>query len=556
MRVAKLLALGGRGPSLFCLFEGANGNMFHKLRSQMKWIIIAVAIAFAATLLYVGGSSFLGQAPTAQAVAKVNGDSISEFELHQAYINYVNYSNQMGQPIGRMQEEEVRFSALQDLVDQRLMLQAAKRERIKASESEVKEQLNEIKQSLGENYSTVLRQQGLNERSLQDLIRESLVLTAVQDAKSAVDITDNEVLRAYEEEHERREVRHILVEAQLVDGVRDYESALATAEQLYERLLAGEDFGELAAEHSDDPGSQDEGGSLGIIGRMDPLVPEFLERTFSLSVGEVSEPVRTQYGYHLIEVTEVTMEESEPFDEIKEDYRNFLEQRKGMEAFDAWIESEREQAEVSVFDPQLRAYQLARAGRLDQAIEQYRQAIEERPNDAYLLFRLATVLDEVGAEDEALDMYREAANQGLTDPFLWFVAGSAYQDAGRDEEAKDAYMNASEFSPGDPQLHQLLSFAFDELGLSELAEAELETAEKLQEEMIERLMQQQMLEQESMPDSNFLDHEQRLMEQIESPGGDDNVEDDTISYDDEDESTGTGQPVIEDESEEGGDELR
>lgn len=478
---------------------------FQKLRSQMKWVIIVVVIAFGLGVLYLGGGSLMAPDQVAQAVARVNGDEISEFELNQAFLNYVNFSRQMGQPISRAQEEELRFTVLQELVDRRLMLQAAKRERIRVDEALVSDEIAQIKESLGSEYQAILRREGLTERVLRDSIREGLMIDAVREAKSSVSLTDEEVRRAYEEENERRAVRHILVEPQLVDGELDWDGALAKAEELLARLRQGEDFAELAQEHSDDPGSRADGGSIGLVGRNDPLVPEFLARTFTLAVGEVSEPVRTQYGYHLIQVTEESTVESAPFEEVADAFRSQLEQRRGAEQYREWIEKERESADIALFDPQLRAYQLVRAGRLDQAIDQYQEAIAARPNDPYLYYRLGLAFEQVGADDEALDAYRNAAELGVTDAFLWFVVGSALWDMDLPEEAKDAYLKASEYSLGNAQIHQILAQVFEEMGYPELAEAERERLDQLQAQFFEELMRQQ----------EFLQQEQELQRQIE-----------------------------------------
>jgi peptidyl-prolyl cis-trans isomerase D len=100
---------------------------------------------------------------------------------------------------------------------------------------------------------------------------------------------------------EERQVRHILVAAAPGDD-EAATAAQAKASELLERLQAGEDFAVLAAEHSDDPGSASNGGDLGWIER-GMMVPAFEEAAFGLAEGSVSEPVKTEFGVHLIEVT-------------------------------------------------------------------------------------------------------------------------------------------------------------------------------------------------------------------------------------------------------------
>ena len=112
---------------------------------------------------------------------------------------------------------------------------------------------------------------------------------------------------------EQRRVRHVLV-ADEEGG----EEALARAEALRARILAGEAFADVAREASDDPGSAGSGGDLGYGGR-GIWVPPFEEAAFSLGVGELSEPVRSDFGFHLIRVDDVRESRTPSFDEAKEE---------------------------------------------------------------------------------------------------------------------------------------------------------------------------------------------------------------------------------------------
>ncbi len=98
-------------------------------------------------------------------------------------------------------------------------------------------------------------------------------------------------------EPERVHARHVLISTQKWSE----EEARRRAETVRVRLKAGEDFAKVAREYSDDPGTRDRGGDLGWFER-GRMVPEFEEAAFSLAVGQVSEPVRTAYGFHVIQV--------------------------------------------------------------------------------------------------------------------------------------------------------------------------------------------------------------------------------------------------------------
>ncbi len=112
--------------------------------------------------------------------------------------------------------------------------------------------------------------------------------------------------------------------------------ALALALEIRQRLLDGEDFAELARQYSDDPGSADQGGDLGWVGR-GRFVPEFEEVAFQLEVGAISEPVRTSFGYHIIQVLEKDPER--PKDPGQ------LEQEKD-QAFQEWLQEQVQSVEI------------------------------------------------------------------------------------------------------------------------------------------------------------------------------------------------------------------
>jgi len=490
---------------------------FDMLRRRMKVIIVVVVAAFVLTLLYVGGGSFFGGRTSVEAVAKVNGRTITALQLQEAYFNTVMFYLQFGQNITRVQEEPLRYSVLRSLVDRELILDAARRERVRVDRAQVDARLSEIKDFWGDQYQEQLRQAGLTERQLRTAIEEDLLVEAMQERKSQANVTDEELLRAYEERLERIHVRHILVAPEEVDSETDWNAALVKAEELLSRIHAGEDFAALAREYSNDPGSASAGGDLGLISRDEPFVQEFLDAAFSLEVGQVSEPVRTAYGYHLIQVTEKVVEEGEPFDEVKDQLRAELEAARGQENWLTWLEGVRQTAKVEILDAQLRARHLANNGLYSQAIAQYREAIALRPNDPYLHFHLGEALTQVDAYDEAIEEYRLAAELAVSDPELWFVLGLAYRERGENEAAKDALLKASEHAPTNISLHQILADLFSELGYDDLSAAEAQKAEELTALYVEQLRAQQ----EQLQLQQLL--QQQLQESLNSeegaPGG-------------------------------------
>jgi peptidyl-prolyl cis-trans isomerase D len=168
---------------------------------------------------------------------------------------------------------------------------------------------------------TNMKEIGLNEEQYQKLFETGLLRTKLIDAVTA-DLP---------REEEQVWARHILV------------SDLETANQVIERLNNGEDFGELAAELSEDTGSGANGGDLGWFGR-GQMVPEFEEVAFDLKVGEISEPVESQFGYHIIQTlghATVPMSESAYEQARQAEFNDFLAQLReeaDITIADSWVE--------------------------------------------------------------------------------------------------------------------------------------------------------------------------------------------------------------------------
>jgi len=183
---------------------------------------------------------------------------------------------------------------------------------------------------------------------------------------------------------------------------RSLEEAKKKAEELYQRLKQGEDFAQLARQYSEDSASADKGGDLGFFGR-GQMVKPFEEKAFSLKMGEISEPVLTEYGYHIIKVEEkkadqvrarhILIKGTDPqkeLDRLREDLRK----QKQSQAWNEYLQDLRNQAkeQTVIYDPHLRAIKAEENRETAKAIIYYRQALrcwpEERPEIHYALARL------------------------------------------------------------------------------------------------------------------------------------------------------------------------
>jgi len=150
-------------------------------------------------------------------------------------------------------------------------------------------------------------------------------------------------LQAYYDQHrdeyrlpEQVKVSHILIKTPLpaADGKVDdkaVEAARVKAEDVLKQVKAGGDFAKLAEKYSDDPGSAKNGGSLGLIGR-GRTVPEFEKAAFSLPKGQISDLVKSSYGYHIIRVDDKQDAHMKTLEEVKGDIEPILKQQKAQRA--------------------------------------------------------------------------------------------------------------------------------------------------------------------------------------------------------------------------------
>jgi len=238
-------------------------------------------------------------------------------------------------------------NALRYLVQQAQLEQKAKELGVEVSEQQVEERLRQIKRgSFGgseRRYLAALREQGLTDRQVRGSIRAQLLSQALfAKVTEGVAVSGAELEEYYDTHREQftqpetREVRHIVVKRK------------GLAEEIYRRLEAGADFPALAGKYSQDA-SRSVGGRLTVT-RGQTLAPVG-RVAFALKTGEISKPVRTIYGWHVIQaLAPARPGRSTPFDQVEESIRRHLLERKQDEAYAKWLEqTEKEFAPTVVY---------------------------------------------------------------------------------------------------------------------------------------------------------------------------------------------------------------
>ncbi|MBG9615787.1 peptidylprolyl isomerase PrsA [Bacillus cereus] len=175
------------------------------------------------------------------------------------------------------------------------------------SDEEVNKKVKEVKEQMGDNFKAALAQAGLkDEKALKEQMKPQVALEKGIKAS----ITEKDIKEHYKP---KLKASHILVKDE------------NTAKEIKEKLNNGEDFATLAKQYSEDSGSKEKGGELPEFGPGE-MDSKFEEAAYKLEVGQVSDPVKSSYGYHIIKVTE--KKELKPFAEEKENIRKELEAKR------------------------------------------------------------------------------------------------------------------------------------------------------------------------------------------------------------------------------------
>jgi peptidyl-prolyl cis-trans isomerase C len=298
----------------------------------------------------VQGSTSGGEAN----VAMVNGTPITRVEFNRALGFAKQQFSKMGKPVDDAQMKE---GVLDQLIGSELLYQESKKTGIKIDDKTVDERLAQWKKRFpnDEEYKKALQEMNLSEGLMRSDIEKGLSIEKLVVDKFVDKITVPEKeIKDYYESHtdmfkqpEQVKASHILIKVKPDAKESEQDEALKKIKDIQEKQKKGEDFAELAKSHSQCPSSS-KGGDLGYFGR-GQMVPPFEEAAFNMKPGEVSDIVKTRFGYHLIKVTDKKAESTVPFDEIKERIGQYLKQEKVQKEVRELVDKLRKEAKVEIF---------------------------------------------------------------------------------------------------------------------------------------------------------------------------------------------------------------
>ncbi|MCF7620327.1 MULTISPECIES: peptidylprolyl isomerase [Bacillaceae] len=279
----------------------------------MKLLKSTKAYIWAGSILIIAGiMAFAMISSMDKTIASIDGEKINEDELYDALV--AGYG----------------ADTLDLLITNKLVELEAEKAGIKIKDEEIQKEIDVMVESYGDEKS--LKEQLEASGSSMDALKKDIVvyLQTKKLVEPRITVTDDEISTYFEDnkdtfaQAEQVEASHILVEDE------------KTAKKVAKELAAGGDFAKLAAEYSTDTETADNGGSLGYFGEGD-MVEEFEDVAFNLDKNKVSDPVKTEYGYHIIKVTGKKEAKKANLEDSKEVIKETLLSERLQEEYPVWL---------------------------------------------------------------------------------------------------------------------------------------------------------------------------------------------------------------------------
>jgi parvulin-like peptidyl-prolyl isomerase len=322
----------------------------------MLFVIFLLGVALLVSLSCEPAEPTANADSESKKIATFEGGDVTQGELDE-------FAEQSG--FGDMSKDDPQYqAAIQQIMPQLVGIEITKayaqEQNITVSDKEVDQEIEKIKEQVGEQarssgqdlsdqkaYEQALKQNNITEDQLRKDIRENLPVQKVQEkVAGGAEPSDEEIQKYYDQNKEaqfttpeQRCVRHILFN-------KDQKQK---AEEVKQQLENGGDFAKLAKQYSQDPGSAEKGGDLGCLGKGE-TVPDFEEAAFGAEQGEIVGPVQTQFGYHLLEVTEIKPKQTRSLEDVESQIRSQLATEKQSEEFSRWIEEQKKQRDVKYLE--------------------------------------------------------------------------------------------------------------------------------------------------------------------------------------------------------------
>ena len=305
-------------------------NMLNGGKKLKRLVLIGLAALISVNMVGCGNDT----------IAKINDVKISKDEYNK--IASFLYAT------GYVQEDKnkgINNNILSFIIDNEVAYQDAQRENIKVEDKDLNEKYEDLKETLKSNsaYKAKLDEVGVNDDFLKSQVKKDLIVSKYKENfMKNIKINDNEIKTYYDnhkDEFTKEEVRASQILISTLDDNNNVvnqeqkEKLKDKAEDILEKLKNNEDFAILAKEYSDDKNSGKDGGDLGYFSKEDKNI-DFTNPVFKLEKDQLSDIIETEYGYHIVKVTD-NKSVTKTLEESKEDIKNKILNQKYTQHIDS-----------------------------------------------------------------------------------------------------------------------------------------------------------------------------------------------------------------------------
>lgn len=288
-----------------------------------------------------------------EVIARVNGEEIKRAELQEAISSL---EGQAGRPVPPEERDQVFRAVLNQLVTGHMLLQESQHRKVAVADADIDARIAELRQRFPteDDFKKALASRGLTLEKIREELRKQMVIEKMIDAEVTpqVTVSDQDVKKFYDEnpaqfqQPEQFRASHILIMVPQGATPAQKQEARAKIDGLLKQVRNGGDFAELAKANSQD-GSAAAGGDLNYFGR-GQMVEPFQKAVESLQVGQVSDVVETQFGFHIVKLTDKKPGRTVALAEVNKKIADYLVMQQKQERANGFVEALRAKSKVEI----------------------------------------------------------------------------------------------------------------------------------------------------------------------------------------------------------------
>ena len=302
-----------------------------------------------------GTETTMQKSSSATVLAKVNGVAITQGERDQTAQEMLS-RGRMSQQSSPDMLPKIEAAALEQLINVELLYQKGQKLKIGDLDKKVDDKLAQMRAQFPSpaDFEKALTSANLTEKQFKAFTRKNIVIDNLlqKEVLGKISVSDADAKKFYDKNQdkfkapEQTRASHVLITVDQKATPEEKKKAKEKAAAIKKRVAAGEDFAAVAKAESKCP-SAAKGGDLGYFGK-GQMVPAFEEAAFSLKPGQISEVVETQFGYHVIKVTDRKQAETVKFNDVKDKIKDYLKNQQAQKPMADYVENLRKQAKIEM----------------------------------------------------------------------------------------------------------------------------------------------------------------------------------------------------------------